>query len=198
VRDIALAQQAEQRLRENEERFQSLSACSPVGIFLTDVEGRCTYTNPRCQAICGFTLEKAWEWVGRSRFIQKIGREYLQIGQKVLVKVANTPTSFASKPRKEQFAGFTSAHRLCSRTRAKLIGHVGTVEDITERKQLEGKLGCSEQELSDFVNNAPMGLHCVGADGYILWANQSELELLGYSEEEYIGHHITKSTLTKM
>src|SRR5919199_237672 len=48
-------------LRESEERFRSLSACSPVGIFLTDVEGRCTYTNPRCQTICGFTLEESLE-----------------------------------------------------------------------------------------------------------------------------------------
>src|SRR3954465_926216 len=24
------------------------------------------------------------------------------------------------------------------------------------------------------------------------WANKSELELLGYTEQEYIGHHITK------
>lgn len=70
--------------------------------------------------------------------------------------------------------------------------YVGTVEDITERKQLERKLCCREQELSDLVNNAPMGLHCVGADGYILWANQSELELLGYCEQEYIGHHISE------
>jgi PAS domain S-box-containing protein len=57
--EIAERQQAEAALRESEERFRSLSACSPVGIFLTDVEGRCTYTNPRCQVICGFTLEES-------------------------------------------------------------------------------------------------------------------------------------------
>lgn len=33
-------------LRQSEERFRTLSACSPVGIFLTDVAGRCTYANP--------------------------------------------------------------------------------------------------------------------------------------------------------
>src|SRR6476469_4876451 len=36
-------------LSEREARFRSLSACSPVGIFLTDIQGRCTYTNPRCE-----------------------------------------------------------------------------------------------------------------------------------------------------
>jgi C4-dicarboxylate-specific signal transduction histidine kinase len=43
-------------------------------------------------------------------------------------------------------------------------------------EQLRGKIAelyRREQELSDFVNNAPIGLHWVGADGSILWANQA-------------------------
>ncbi len=49
-----------------------------------------------------------------------------------------------------------------------------------------------ERELADFIENAPVGLHWVGADGAILWANQAELELLGYTREEYIGRHIAE------
>jgi PAS domain S-box-containing protein len=49
-----------------------------------------------------------------------------------------------------------------------------------------------ERELSDFIENASVGLHWVGVDGTILWANQAELDLLGYSREEYIGHNITE------
>jgi PAS domain S-box-containing protein len=48
------------------------------------------------------------------------------------------------------------------------------------------------RELSDFVENASIGLHWVGADGTILWANQAELDLLGYSGEEYIGRKIAE------
>jgi two-component system, cell cycle sensor histidine kinase and response regulator CckA len=35
-------------------------------------------------------------------------------------------------------------------------------------------------------------MHWVAADGRILWANQAELDLLGYTREEYIGHSITE------
>jgi PAS domain S-box-containing protein len=49
-----------------------------------------------------------------------------------------------------------------------------------------------ERELSDFIENASVGLHWVGADGTILWANQAELDLLGYSVDEYIGRKITE------
>jgi PAS domain S-box-containing protein len=48
----------------------------------------------------------------------------------------------------------------------------------------------TEADLRDFVENAVIGLHWVGEDGTILWANQAELDLLGYTREEYIGHSI--------
>src|SRR5690348_2357015 len=35
-------------------------------------------------------------------------------------------------------------------------------------------------------------MHLVGPDGIIQWANNSELELLGYRPEEYIGRSITE------
>lgn len=45
-------------------------------------------------------------------------------------------------------------------------------------------------ELEEFVNNATEGLHWVGPDGKILWANQAELNLLGYSKDEYVGRDV--------
>jgi chemotaxis family two-component system sensor kinase Cph1 len=45
-------------------------------------------------------------------------------------------------------------------------------------------------ELEEFVNNATEGLHWVGADGIIKWANPAELNLLGYEANEYIGRDI--------
>lgn len=65
-------------------------------------------------------------------------------------------------------------------------------QDITERKRLEAIAHTREQELSDFVENANVGMHWVGVEGQILWANQAELDLLGYTREEYIGQPITK------
>jgi PAS domain S-box-containing protein len=50
----------------------------------------------------------------------------------------------------------------------------------------------AELEIRDFVENASVGMHWVGPDGVILWANRMEMELLGFTSEEYIGHHITE------
>ncbi|MDQ3751255.1 MAG: PAS domain S-box protein [Acidobacteriota bacterium] len=73
-----------------------------------------------------------------------------------------------------------------------LRGFIKIGRNLTERKQAEEALRRRELELSDFVDNAPVGLHWVGGDGIIKWANKTELDLLGYTPEEYIGHHIAE------
>ncbi|HEX2120042.1 MAG TPA: ATP-binding protein, partial [Thermoanaerobaculia bacterium] len=69
--------------------------------------------------------------------------------------------------------------------------------EIAHRKELETALRdalaarrSAESELKDFVQHAPIGMHWVGPDGTILWANDAELQLLGYTAEEYIGRNI--------
>lgn len=64
--------------------------------------------------------------------------------------------------------------------------------EIAQRKKVEQALLRRERELSDFLENAVEGLHRVRPDGTILWANRAELDLFGYSAEEYIGHDISE------
>lgn len=47
------------------------------------------------------------------------------------------------------------------------------------------------EELTDFVENASIPLHWVDSSGIIVWANQAELDALGYTREEYVGLPIT-------
>jgi PAS domain S-box-containing protein len=43
----------------------------------------------------------------------------------------------------------------------------------------------------DFMEFGSVGLHIVDNTGIIMWANQAELTLLGYTEEEYVGKQIS-------
>jgi PAS domain S-box-containing protein len=76
-------------------------------------------------------------------------------------------------------------------------------ESLTAHQRLETSLRQREQELRDFLENATEGIHGVAPDGTILWANKAELDLLGYTAEEYIGHsivdfHADKSVIADM
>jgi len=68
-----------------------------------------------------------------------------------------------------------------------VTGVVLVFRDVTERRRAEEELRRSEQLLSDFFENANIGLHWVSPDGVILRANQAELDLLGYQREECVG-----------
>lgn len=64
--------------------------------------------------------------------------------------------------------------------------------DVTEEHTAAARLAASEADLNDFFENAPMPMHWVDSDGLILRANKAELELLGYSAEEYVGRRISE------
>jgi orotate phosphoribosyltransferase len=64
--------------------------------------------------------------------------------------------------------------------------------EAARRRQAEKDLLRREREFADIVENAAEGLHQVGPDGTILWANKAELQMLGYRWEEYVGHHIAR------
>jgi eukaryotic-like serine/threonine-protein kinase len=80
--------------------------------------------------------------------------------------------------------------------------------DVTDRvtaaethRRLQTSLEKSRQELVDFTENANVALHWVDADGRIVWANQAELDFLGYTRDEYLGspvarYHADTDTIT--
>jgi PAS domain S-box-containing protein len=72
------------------------------------------------------------------------------------------------------------------------VAQLAVTRDVTERKRAEQALQQSEKKYREFAESATIALHWVGPDGIILWANQAELDMLGYSAEEYIGQHIAK------
>jgi PAS domain S-box-containing protein len=76
-------------------------------------------------------------------------------------------------------------------------------EALAHRARAEAALRETQQDLLDFLESAAEGLHCVGPDGTILWANRAELEMFGYSKEEYVGRnivdfHVDRQTIDEM
>lgn len=124
-------------LRQSEERFRSLSTCSPIGIFETDTEGRFKYTNPCYQEICNCSLpeniEKRWlECVHLEDQERAIASwsNYICQGQ-----AYSADFRFQSPDGSTRWVQVRSSPMLSSQ--GELLGYVGTLEDITERKQAE-------------------------------------------------------------
>jgi PAS domain-containing protein len=69
-----------------------------------------------------------------------------------------------------------------------LNGHRSAVAADAYVRDLERRV----RDLSDFIENAEVALRWVGEDGTILWANEAELNFLGYKRQEYLGHNIAE------
>src|SRR4051794_26901994 len=85
-----------------------------------------------------------------------------------------------------------AAKKALSPTSERTGGAVGAIQTIQEIRSDAGATPCVPSDLEDFFENGAVALHLVGPDGCILRANGAELELLGYSAEEYIGEHIAR------
>jgi PAS domain S-box-containing protein len=63
-------------------------------------------------------------------------------------------------------------------------------ERALRESEAEGRRQANQLEV--LVDTAAIAMHRVGPDGTILWANDAELQMLGYAREGYVGHHIAE------
>jgi PAS domain S-box-containing protein len=149
-RDITDRKRSENELRASELKFRSLTDGAPVGIFLTDSHGDCLYVNPRWQFIAGLTPEEAYGR-GWCRAIHPEDRERVN---REWYEAAQAGQMFSSEYRFKTPQGVISwviGNSVAMYDDQELItGHVGTIIDITEQKQLE--LG--RQEMADRLQRA--------------------------------------------
>jgi PAS domain S-box-containing protein len=125
------------KLRESEERYQNLATISPVGIFRTDRTGATTYVNPMWCRISGLAEADAMG-DGWLRAVHPDDRKRLGNGWKETIR-AHLP-SFADYRflRPDGTVVWVMGQAAPEMNSEKqIIGYVGTITDISERKRAE-------------------------------------------------------------
>jgi len=64
-----------------------------------------------------------------------------------------------------------------------------TVGVLAQLKARKAVLREKERQLTDFMENATIGLQWLAEDGTIIWANKAQTELLGYATGDYVGRN---------
>ncbi|MEM7771829.1 MAG: PAS domain S-box protein [Cyanobacteria bacterium P01_A01_bin.37] len=137
VRNISDRKQAEASLRESEERYASLASIAPVGIFRTDAAGHCIYVNKRWCQIAGLTLEEAagegWVKGLHPDDRDRVAAEWYHAAQE------NRPLKLECRfQRSDGVVTWVYAQSVAELDSNKQVtGYVGTITDISERKQFE-------------------------------------------------------------
>ncbi len=74
------------------------------------------------------------------------------------------------------------------RTGGEVVESRSTVIDISKRKQIEDALKKSEERYRMLVETMNEGLAIIDGNSVFIYANRKFLEMLGYSEDEILGH----------
>ena len=180
----------EAALRQSEERFRILSASAPIGIYQTDAEGRCVYTNKRWQEITGLTLAESlgdgWERSlhpeDREAVFTEWNRYVHEGGEFSLEFRFLTPWGDVRWV-------LERATAIRSDT-GEIIGYVGVNQDITDRKQVETALRESEQRLQAILDNSPAVIYLIDRQNRHLLVSRSYAQLLSKFPENLIGKSI--------
>lgn len=169
--------------QQNEEFFRSLSACCPVGIFMTDTNGLCAYTNPQCQKICGFTSEEALG-EGWARFVHAEDREQVVGSWKSAIRLGQSYSREFRFQAPDGSIRWVHARSSPLRDRsAGIMGHVGTVEDITDRTIATDRLNLVLSSIDDH-------LVCYDRQWRYVYVNDKAAQILGKTKEELLGKSI--------
>ena len=88
--------------------------------------------------------------------------------------------------------------RLAERVGNQIAGAIANAQLYAEQKQMEEALRESGERFRDLYDHAPLGYHEYDVEGRLTNVNRTDLDMLGYTAEEMIGHPCGSLTLKEM
>lgn len=181
-RDITERRRLEQNLIASEKKYRNLVDNTLVGVYQTTLEGRILYANRAFADMFGYgspeelmsanvvSLYKDKE--DRNRFLEAIGKER---------KLLNYDLRLVTKDGKDRdiiLSGMLDGGSI-----------LGTLVDITERKQAEESLRAAEELYRTLANRSQIAIYIV-QDKKIVFANPHLSEYSGYGPDDLTGKDI--------
>jgi PAS domain S-box-containing protein len=190
VKDITEHKQAEEKLKESEQKYRTILEEMGDGYFETDLAGNLTFINDALIRILGYSKEEI------------IGMNFRAIRPKEHLKAifeASNRMYKTGEPLRDRLAevickdgrhAFAETAAFPIRNdKGEIIGFRGIHRDITDRKQAEEKLRQSEEKHRALFDSSVIGMFVMDAETMkIVMCNQAAAKMFGFSSvEEAIG-----------
>lgn len=151
-KDITYRKVAEAALQDSERRYASLAAAAPVSIFRMDSEGNCTYVNDRWCEMTGLSPEAALGegWIA-ALYLDDQDRVF-EAWQQSIYHAHPFQLEYRLQ-RPDRHITWVYGQAVAERSSTEeIIGYVGTLTDISDRKRAEQELQ-RQVELNQIITN---------------------------------------------
>lgn len=178
--------QAEEEVRQSEERYRLLIETTNEGIFVMDAHHRLTYANAAMTRMLGYPLH---EIIGRQieEFIPPEDRPLHE--QRMAKRRAGLDEVYERQLRRRNG---TSLWALISAkakkdSDGKFAGSFAMILDITERKRAEEEALRAHEKMARLVAAIPFALIGLAETGRIMWWNAAAEKTFGLRRDEVLG-----------
>jgi PAS domain S-box-containing protein len=192
VLDITERKKSEEALKKTQQLFQILAQASPVGIFRTKSDGSTTYVNPKWLELSGLTNDEAIGF-GWLEAIHPDDREQLDLRWKSDVQSQKSSVAEYRFLRPDGSIVWVIGSAVPEKRDNEVTGYIGTITDITERKQSEKALRESEERYRAIFENVQDVYYETSINGTILEVSPS-IQILSkgqYKMDDLMGSSMT-------
>lgn len=185
VTDVTENIKLKEELFEAEKKFKTLFDNSPIGITVTNNDGKIIYCNPEWEKIMGYKLEE----IEKLTWMDLTYPEDLQEDLENFKKLINGEIqSYSLEKRAIRKDGkiiwiYLKVARVDDE-KGNFLYEIAMIEDITERKMMEIKIRESEKKFRTFFEKALIGITMTDREGRVFAANEAFLKMIGYSLDE--------------
>jgi two-component system, cell cycle sensor histidine kinase and response regulator CckA len=199
ARDITNSKKAEEALRESEKNYRNIFENAVMGIFHTTPEGRYLRANPAGARMYGY--ESA----------EDIIQSVTDMSQQIYANPEDRAKFKEIMERTGRIEGFESEHyrkdgskiwtvlssRAVRDNAGRTLYYETTIEDVTERKKMEGKLLAEGERLASILDGTPVPAFVIDRGRNVILWNKSNETYTGRTREEMLGKRLDLSFLHK-
>ncbi len=181
MKDISQRKNAEEELRNSEEKYRNLVENMADGVYKTTHEGKFVELNQAMVCILGYDSKEELMSVDIKSQV------YFDESERERTVESDTLNEteiyrLRKKDGSEVWVEDNGRHVLDEN--GQVLFHEGILRNVTERVKIERELRASEKKYREFVDNMPDGVYKSTQDGKFLEVNEALVKILGYDSKE--------------